>query len=73
MTLEELTDPSSSKELEELLNKLYGGAISHKDLVSSTFFSNNGKLGLIKHQNEVIGYIIYIIEKRRKKRREQLK
>ncbi|MHA2357849.1 MAG: hypothetical protein ACXABK_03670 [Candidatus Heimdallarchaeaceae archaeon] len=63
MTLEELTDPSLSKELEQLLKALYGETISHKDLVSSTYFSNNGKLAIIKHQNEIIGYVIYIIEK----------
>jgi hypothetical protein len=59
----ELKNPKSSKELENLIQKLYGSEISTDMFVEATLEDKNARISLIKAGEDNIGYLIWLKEK----------
>lgn len=60
---QELKTPTSSQELQTLLNELYGNQVTNEMFVDATLENKESKLSLINYKNHICGYIIWLIEK----------
>jgi hypothetical protein len=60
---QELKTPISSKELQILLNELYGDQVNTEMFIEATLGNKDAKLSLISFEEQICGYIIWLIEK----------
>ena len=60
---QELKAPISSKELQSLLTELYGEQVTNELFVEATLESKSAKINLISFEEQICGYIIWLIEK----------
>ncbi|MCG3227156.1 MAG: hypothetical protein H7645_09565 [Candidatus Heimdallarchaeota archaeon] len=71
MTLQELSNPQTSKELQDVLKELYGEDISPQDLIDTAFLTKQAKINLIEQKSEKIGYLIWFLEKEKDEESEK--
>jgi len=60
---QELKNPISSKELQTLLSEIYGDQVTTEIFIDATLDNKDAKLSLISSNNNICGYIIWLIEK----------
>ena len=71
MTLRELSNPQTSKELQDVLKELYGEDISPQDLIDTAFLTKKAKINLVEQKSENIGYLIWFLEKEKDEESEK--
>ena len=59
---QELKSPINSKELQNLLNELYGDQVTTEMFVNATLENKESRLSLISSGDQICGYIIWLIE-----------
>ncbi|MHA1199169.1 MAG: hypothetical protein ACTSQF_07450 [Candidatus Heimdallarchaeaceae archaeon] len=60
---QELKDPSSSTELQTLLSEIYGDQVTSEMFIDATLDNKDAKISLILLEEQICGYIIWLLEK----------
>lgn len=71
MTSREISNPQTSKELQDVLKELYGEDVSPQDLIDTAFLTKKAKINLVEQKSEKIGYLIWFLEKEKDEESEE--